>query len=129
MPFIYEIDEKAGVLRVEGRGDADLAGAEELLRAVAADLRSRPGWPILCDVRELTWVPWPNEIRKMASLLYEVRSVITGPVGVVTERPALFGMARMLSMLVEPVGVRMAVFRLTEDAESWCAETIGAGRS
>jgi hypothetical protein len=118
----YSIDDAAHTLRVRGEGMLDVAHCDAVTRAVAAELSSRPGWPILADVRELTWVPWPNEVRQVAMVIMEMRAAYTGPIAIVVARPVVFGLARMLSTLVEPVGVRMMPFWSVEDAASWCAQ-------
>lgn len=127
MPFSYTLNDAEGMVRMVGAGEASLAETEQMVRALASDLRSRPGQPLFCDVRELDWVPWPNEVKIVASLLYELRSSFTGPVAIVTEKPAIFGMARMLSMLVEPAGIRMAAFRCPAQAKLWCGQALEAG--
>lgn len=119
MSLTYRIDEGTRSIRVVGEGTFDVAQCERVARAIAVELGERPGWPIVCDCRDQTWVPWPKEIRQVAAVLGELRARFTGPLALVLGKPALFGMARMLSTLVEPFGLRMMAFWNLEDAESW----------
>lgn len=127
VPITYVVDDRTKWVFVRGEGQADVAHCEVVARALAADLHDRPGWPILCDFRELAWVPWPHEVRQLSQTLNELRDAFTGPLAVVVEKPAVFGMARMLSTLVEPFGIRMMAFRELDEAVSWCRkEAVGA---
>lgn len=120
MSLSYQIDEGTHTIRVVGEGTFDVTHCEEFARAVAAELASRPGWPIVADCRELVWIPWPSEVRQVAMVLGELRSAYTGPVAIVLSRPVVFGLARMLATLVEPFGVRMMPFWEPLQAETWC---------
>lgn len=125
MPVTYRIDEDERVVRVLAEGAADVAHVADVARTLAADLAPRPGWPLLCDCRQLSWLAWPNEIRQIASILFEFRSVLTGPIAVVLARPAAFGMTRMLSTLIEPFGIHMMPFWDGSAAERWCEQVRG----
>ena len=127
MPLTYMMDEGTRIVRLVGAGTADIAHCDEVSRALARDLATRTGWAIVCDCRELTWMPWPDEIRQLAAILSERRAAY-GPLAVVLTRPARFGMARMLATLVEPFGVTMRPFWHAEDAEAWCAARMSDSR-
>lgn len=121
MPLTYQLDEGARTVVVVGEGTADVAQCEVVARALAADLETRRGWPILCDFRALTWVPWPAEVRYLATMMGELRAFLTGPIAVIIEKPATFGMARMLAILIEPFGLRMMPFRSLDEGTAWIA--------
>lgn len=87
-----------------------------------------PGMEVRVDCRGCV-APDSPTIRALAGSIAESRDVL-GPVAILTDNPACFGMGRMLEILV---GLRgdswVRVFRQEPQLESWLRQTGVAGRA
>jgi len=109
-------------MRLVATGEGNITVSD--LRAVVDQQLADGTWRygLLYDFIGATAAVTATEMRALAAHIEALPSPKRGPVAVVTEHPALFGMARMYSMLTEAAGLRFQVFRDRPSAEHWLDE-------
>src|SRR2546426_11211613 len=76
--------------------------------------------PELFDARGATTDLTSEQVRRLVQRAAEmIRTIPLGPTAIVVTDDTLYGMARMYSILAEPVGVSVEVFRDVGSAERW----------
>jgi Ni,Fe-hydrogenase I small subunit len=119
MPYRYTIDSDARLVTVVGEGLADLGVTGTFMRTLLADREYRPDLDLLVDARTLDYTPTLHEAQEIRTMLHDVRESYRGRIAVVVDGTVRFGMARMVSTLVEPSGIRMEAFRDLATARAW----------
>ncbi len=113
MPASHRFDPVARILFVTLSGPVEgpeaVAFQAELLRSTA------PGVGVHLDVRGQTTTPDAPRIREFIDQ-FAKSSRRPSHLAIVTNRNAMYGMARMLSALSEGLGIRITVHRDPEDA-------------
>lgn len=122
MPYVYSIDTESRVVTVTGEGAADFASTAAMVRVLVSDPAFRPEYGILCSVRDLVFVPSLEDARGFGLLFLELRAFFRGRIAVVVQGAARYGVARMISTLVELRGVEMAAFTDPAGARRWLDE-------
>lgn len=79
----------------------------------------------LSDYRAATLHATAPELRMLATALEAVEAGQQWAWAVVIQDPASFGLFRMLGAFLEPMGVRLAVFRSMGEAEDWLGGSNG----
>ena len=118
MPIRYEFDGAHGRLITHADGvitfhdiDAHL-DVEQRKRALEL--------PELFDARGATTDLTTDQVRKLVDRATDMLRVVDiGATAVVTDDPALYGMARMYAQLADRVGISAAVFRDVRAAARW----------
>jgi hypothetical protein len=92
--------------------DEALAAIDEL----AAHPRLDQCASIIVDARTVSGVPSTPELRAIAWSLRRVHATGASALAIVTDTTFVYGVARMFSVLAEPSGIDVSVFRCMEDA-------------
>ena len=121
MPIDYVRDDQTRRVTVALTGDVSLA---ELMHVV--DRQAAEGtwtYGLLYDARRVLTPAESREARMLVAHVAKVAAVHgqRGPVAIVTDRPATYGIVRMYSMLSDgaPQHLTVDVFRDPADAERW----------
>lgn len=122
MPYRYEINSAARRVTVIGEGDSDFAGSVAFIRALTADAEYRPEYDLLVDLRGLEYTASNTEVLGFRQTINELRALFRGRIALVVSGLVRYGTARMLSQIVEPIGVRMEAFRDIDAARAWLDE-------
>jgi hypothetical protein len=92
-----------------------------------AELRDRgTDLPELFDARSATTNITPSEVRQLVYRVHDIaRAHPFGPTAIIALDDVAFGMARMFSILIEPYGVAIGVFRHVDLGSAWldCARS------
>ncbi len=98
-------------------------GTREMIDAldgVVADPGFRPGFDVLSDHREIASPLAPDQLEALLGHLSTLGGSFAGSRwAIVTTAPASYGMMRMLSVLAEPIGLEVRVFREMDEAREW----------
>jgi hypothetical protein len=121
VPVVYIRDDDSRRITVELAGDVSL---EELIAVV--DRQAVEGtwsYGLLYDARRVSTAAESREARRLVAHVATVAAVHgqRGPVAIVTDRPATYGIVRMYSMLSDgaPQHLSVDVFRDPADAVRW----------
>jgi len=118
MGLSYSYD--GDTLRIVGEGDYTAQDLKDLLLAVIADPRTRPGMSTLMDIRQSEAKRTTDELVAMADFLGSKRDrAVPLRCAVVATGDLHFGLSRMVSVYLERYGVDLRVFREIEAAEYW----------
>ncbi|HET9984349.1 MAG TPA: hypothetical protein VFQ38_12205 [Longimicrobiales bacterium] len=107
------------VVEVVASGMAEFDQCADLVARLAAELRVRPGFAGLLDVRGLDYLPNVREARALADLLVSHRPAFAGRVAIVTQPGAHFGMGRLQTIVASLHGVPVEAFTMPGQAISW----------
>lgn len=120
MPVSYKLDRGANLIRTRCYG---LVTLEEVCRHFI-DLRGEPGLPkpldVFLDWAAITSAPTAEEIEGATQCMSVLKKAVEFRYcAVVARRDALYGLARMWAVLVEPYFAEIRVFRSAAEAEQW----------
>ena len=121
MPYEYRIDRDAHRIDVLAFGRSTFEEGCEAAERLVADPDFIPALPILCDARRLEYLATYQEALAYRDMFERLRSSFRGPVAIVVEGTARYGVSRMVASLAQLAGVQVEAFRSIEDAEAWLA--------
>jgi hypothetical protein len=108
--------------KVRASGEVTLQEIESMFRG----LITRPelsGSDMLVDAREVEGVPSTAELRIVArEIMPSMTGQGLGAVGIVTDKPFVYGVARMFAVFAEAVGARVGAFRELDAADQWLTD-------
>lgn len=105
------------VRRLRGSADGTYAHQAQLLRELARDMM--PGEPLLVDLRDIHLLPSTAEVDLLANLLASRHGFGGSRVAVLVDKGAQWGIARMISTMVELRGGHAKAFQDEEVAMTW----------
>jgi hypothetical protein len=119
MPYSISIDHGQKRVAVVAHDPVGLADAFEFMDRQVAE--GAWAYTLLHDARSISWIPSVAEVRR---LVFRIQTIARthgprGPVAFITANEALFGMARMYSVLGQDVALTVEVFRDPLQAERW----------
>lgn len=121
MSFRCWVDEQHDLVRVEVSGEVDVEASLGALRELRTDPRFRPTLPIVADTRALASPGEPEQVREcVASLSALPVDQRPSCIAVVVDRAVSYGMVRMLSAMIAPIGLAVHAFSDVDDATRWC---------
>jgi hypothetical protein len=119
MPIITDVDHERSQVRAVAVGLVTYDDVRAHL-SLERHFRGLP-YPEFIDARGTTISLTPDEVRRIAELLRELRRDSTlGPTAVLVSDDVAFGLIRMLEALVEDV-CEVKPFRDEQDARAWLA--------
>ena len=124
MPITHAVDRERGAITAVASGTIVLADVRQHL----VDERRDAGlsYPELIDARGVTIVFSPADVRTVVELLRDLGAHQTlGPTAILVSTDYVYGMLRMLEVLVEDV-CAVRPFRELSDAERWLQNPTGA---
>jgi hypothetical protein len=122
MPYEHQIDPAARRVTIRAHGPSSFEEARRATEALIADPAYDPAFEILFDGRELEYLASYQDALQFRDLFALLRASLRGPIALVVQGTARYGMSRMISTMADLVGVRMEAFRSIPDAEAWLRE-------
>ena len=120
MPIHMQLDEirRRVLFRIEG--DLSMDEVFSVIDRALLDPRFRPGFSILTDHLAIGEPLTAQQARELVEHLTRHDGLLAGARwGVVTKRPASFGMMRMVSAFASRVPIDVRIFDTLAEAESW----------
>jgi len=119
MSYTWTIDAHRGRVTVVGTGAPAITATEAAVLHLARDPAFRPGYGVLLDVREMSYIPSWADAQAYQRLFAGLRSTYTGGIALVVNGTAPYGVARMLSVMLGFVGVQLGAFTDLANAAAW----------
>jgi hypothetical protein len=120
MPVVYQIDKIQRIIRTKCVGYVTLDEVVDHFRVLEQDPDCQEPLDVLLDLTETTSLPGSRELRVVSQELNRIRpSIRFEACAIVTDRPALFGMARMFEVFAAGYFRVTRVFRALCEAEAW----------
>ena len=122
MPYEHDIDPVARRATVRAYGPSSFDEGRRATEALIAEPGYDPTFEILFDGRELVYLASYQDALQFRDLFALLRASFRGPIALVVQGTARYGMSRMIATMADLVGVRMEAFRTIPDAEVWLSE-------
>lgn len=120
MPFTYHIDAARNLVTIEAKGSITAREAFATFDEVIAHPDYRPDMKVLSDHRELETVVSVEFVRAFLGRVSRMREALRHARWAFVERGLVrYGMARMASILCDPLGVKLRAFRSMSEAREW----------
>jgi hypothetical protein len=119
MPYEYTIDPVARRVHVRGFGASSFEEARLKTEELAGNPAYDPSFAILFDGRELEYLASYEDALQFRDMFGRLRASFRGPLAIVVQGTARYGVSRMIATLADLVGVRMEAFLAMPDAEAW----------
>jgi hypothetical protein len=120
MPFTYQIDAKRSLVTVEASGSITSQEAFATFDEVVAHPEFRPEMKVLSDHRELETVVSVEFVRMFLGRVSQMKEALRQARWAFVERGLVrYGMARMASILSDPLGIQLRAFRSMSEAREW----------
>ena len=122
MPYEHHIDPALRRATVRGFGPSSFDEVRRAAEALIAEPGYDPTFEILFDGRELEYLASYQDALQIRDLFALLRASFRGPIALVVQGTARYGMSRMIATMADLVGVHMEAFRTIPDAEAWLRE-------
>ena len=122
MPYEYTIDPAARRVLIRAFGASNYGEARRTADALIAEPLYDPAFAILMDGRELEYLASYEDALKFRDMFSLLKASFRGPIAVVVQGTARYGVSRMIATMADLVGVRMEAFLSIADAEVWLLE-------
>lgn len=120
MTQTYAFREDWNCVLMHSSGDFVAQEYRDMVAAVKADERVKPGHLRLSDVRAVPMLPTPEFTRTVAGIMSELEAAKpSSRVAILVKGDVQFGMLRLYQGHVEDAYDRIGVFRDLEDALKW----------
>ncbi len=122
MPYTYDIDRKANLVRVTITGHNTAAEMERRMREVTNDLRWSPGMDALVDMTGMTGLDMsPDQIGDLTALHGMLDALIgDGRLAMVADKEVSMGFSRLYQTFGEQrTSMKIRVFQSVREAEQW----------
>ena len=124
--YLFEVSPRLGVAVLEGQGS--IGEVLETMKNVANDPRFHPEDPLLVDAGNLTFRMSAKDAQTIAVTLNTLKAEFRGRIAVLVTADGLYGMVRMVSLLMDIGGFAIRAFRDSAAAREWLLEKdSGAG--
>ena len=119
MSYTWTIDPSRGRATVIGTGAPTIIETEAAVLHLARDPAFRPGYGVLLDVRDMSYIPSWADAQAYQRLFAGLRTTYAGGLALVVRGTAPYGVARMLSVMFEFIGVQLGAFQELGEASAW----------
>jgi hypothetical protein len=120
MPFTYQIDAERNLVTLEATGSITPNEAFATFDEVIAHPDYRPDMKVLSDHRELESVMSVEFVKTFLGRVSQMREALRQARWAFVERGLVrYGMARMASILCDPLGLQLRAFRSMSEAREW----------
>ena len=119
MSYRWTIDPRRGRATVVGTGAPTIIETEAAVLQLARDPGFRPGYGVLLDVRDMSYIPSWADAQAYQRLFAGLRKTYTGGLAVVVSGTAPYGVARMMSVMFGFIGVQLGAFTELGEATAW----------
>jgi hypothetical protein len=119
MPYDVSIDAAARRVHVRAFGPSSYDEAKESIDRLVVDATYEPTFSMLFDGRELDYIASYEDAIHFRDLFQRLKDKFRGPIAVVVQGTARYGVSRMIASLLDLVGVKMEAFLSLPEAETW----------
>jgi hypothetical protein len=120
MPFTYHIDSERSLVTVQASGSITPQEAFATFDEVVAHPDFRPDMKVLSDHREMETIVSVEFVRMFLARVSQMKEVLRQARWAFVERGLVrYGMARMASILSDPLGIQLRAFRSMSEAREW----------
>ena len=119
MPYDVSIDAAARRVHVRAYGPSSFDEAKASIDQLVADPAFQPTFSILFDGREMEYLASYEDALQFRDLFQKMKEMFRGPMAIVVQGTARYGVSRMIASLLDLVGVRMEAFLSLPEAETW----------
>jgi len=125
MPYAITIDPTRRLAIVVGTSPNDLASSLAAMDELASRTDFLPGYGMLCDFRENDYAPGVGDAPTLAE---SYSGKFRGrPMAVVVSSLLHYGIANMITTLIQLRGSPVAAFRDIDEAAAWIESSLRAG--
>jgi hypothetical protein len=124
MPYQVRLSPDGLIIQVVAKGVFDFEASQAVFADTARALESSPEAGILVDVREVQYTPTVSDVRHFVSRHEEMTRLRRNPQALVASQGVNFGMAMMMSTLIEVAGGMSHAFTNLEEAERWLLDAL-----
>jgi hypothetical protein len=121
MPYEVTIDAPARRVLVRGYGPSSFDEALRSIETLIADPVFEPTFSILFDGRDMEYLASYEDALSFRDTFQRLKEKFRGPIAVVVQGTARYGVSRMIASLLDLVGVKMEAFLSLPEAETWLA--------
>ena len=119
MPYDVSIDAAARRVLVRAHGPSTFEEARGSAERLVSDPAFEPTFSILVDGRDLEYLASYEDALQFRDMFQRLKGSFRGPIGVVVQGTARYGVSRMVASLLDLVGVKMEAFLSLPEAETW----------
>ena len=119
MPYDVTIDAAARRVHVRAFGPSSYDEAKDSIDRLVVDPAFEPTFSLLFDGREMEYLASYEDALKFRDLFQRMKDKFRGPMAIVVQGTARYGVSRMIASLLDLVGVKMEAFLSLPEAETW----------
>jgi hypothetical protein len=119
MPYDVTIDAAARRVHVRAFGPSSYDEAKESIDRLVVDPAFEPTFSLLFDGREMEYLASYEDALRFRDLFQQMKDKFRGPMAIVVQGTARYGVSRMIASLLDLVGVKMEAFLSLPEAETW----------
>ena len=119
MPYDVTIDAAARRVHVRAFGPSSYDEAKDSIDRLVVDPTFEPTFSLLFDGREMEYLASYEDALRFRDLFQLMKDKFRGPMAIVVQGTARYGVSRMIASLLDLVGVKMEAFLSLPEAETW----------
>ena len=119
MPYDVTIDAAARRVHVRAFGPSSYDEAKDSIDRLVVDPAFEPTFSLLFDGREMEYLASYEDALRFRDLFQRMKDKFRGPMDIVVQGTARYGVSRMIASLLDLVGVKMEAFLSLPEAETW----------
>ena len=119
MPYDVTIDAAARRVHVRAFGPSSYDEAKDSIDRLVDDPAFEPTFSLLFDGREMEYLASYEDALRFRDLFQRMKEKFRGPMAIVVQGTARYGVSRMIASLLDLVGVKMEAFLSLPEAETW----------
>jgi hypothetical protein len=119
MPYDVTIDAAARRVHVRAFGPSSYDEAKDSIDRLVDDQAFEPTFSLLFDGREMEYLASYEDALRFRDLFQRMKEKFRGPMAIVVQGTARYGVSRMIASLLDLVGVKMEAFLSLPEAETW----------
>jgi len=119
MPYDVTIDAAARRVHVRAFGPSSYDEAKVSIDRLVVDPAFEPTFSLLFDGREMEYLASYEDALRFRDLFQRMKDKFRGPMAIVVQGTARYGVSRMIASLLDLVGVKMEAFLSLPEAETW----------
>ena len=119
MPYDVTIDAAARRVHVRAYGASSYDEAKDSIDRLVVDPAFEPTFSLLFDGREMEYLASYEDALRFRDLFQRMKEKFRGPMAIVVQGTARYGVSRMIASLLDLVGVKMEAFLSLPEAETW----------
>ena len=106
-------------MHVRAYGASSYDEAKDSIDRLVVDPAFEPTFSLLFDGREMEYLASYEDALRFRDLFQRMKDKFRGPMAIVVQGTARYGVSRMIASLLDLVGVKMEAFLSLPEAETW----------